>query len=340
MDRINADSLRTFIEVARLEHLGRASETLQQDPSTVSRKIARLEQEVGVPLFERIGRSIRLTQAGKRFVGRAERLLSDLREAVADAEGAVSAESGEVRVGFLHTVGARWLPERLAAFLRAHPGVRFILEEGTTAEVASGVLAGDFDVGILGPPPLNTPDLETVPLFRERVAVVVPLEHRLAGRTSVRLTDIADEPLILPRSRSGLRRVIDDAFASQGLAPRVAYEGDDFSIVQGCPASSTLPRRRPGPSARRTTSTESTSLATSHCVPWWTTRATGVFPSAAGACMRSRSAPPTQASSSRDTSACTPSASGSSISICASSTSIAASSVARRAPRWTRGYRS
>src|ERR1035437_8884892 len=160
------------------------------------------------------------------------------------------------RVGFRHTVGARWLPERLAAFLRAHPGVRFILEEGTTAEVASGVLAGDFDVGILGPPPLNTPDLETVPLFRERVAVVVPLEHRLAGRTSVRLTDIADEPLILPRSRSGLRRVIDDAFASQGLAPRVAYEGDDFSIVQGLVEAglgiTLMPMPLPAPSARVT----------------------------------------------------------------------------------------
>ena len=233
MDRINAEALRTFLEVARVEHLGRAAEALQADPSTVSRKIARLEQEIGVPLFERIGRSIRLTQAGKRFVGRAERLLSDIREAVADAEGAVSAESGEVRVGFLHTVGARWLPQRLARFLQAHPGVRFILEEGTTAEVASGVLAGDFDLGILGPPPVNTPDLETVPLFRERVAVVVPLGHRLSGRTSAALGDLADEPLILPRSRSGLRKVIDDAFAAQGLTTKVAYEGDDFSIVQG-----------------------------------------------------------------------------------------------------------
>jgi DNA-binding transcriptional LysR family regulator len=256
MDRINADSLRTFIEVARVEHLGRASETLQADPSTVSRKIARLEQEIGVPLFERIGRSIRLTRAGKRFVGRAERLLAELREAVADAEGAVSAESGEVRVGFLHTVGARWLPERLARFLRAHPGVRFTLEEGTTAEVASGVLAGDFDVGILGPPPTNTPDLETVPLFRERVAVVVPVGHRLTGRTSVALTDLADEPLILPRSRSGLRKVIDDAFAAQGLTTKVAYEGDDFSIVQGLVEAglgiTLMPMPLPAPSARVT----------------------------------------------------------------------------------------
>src|SRR5487761_1030002 len=198
MERINADSLRTFIEVARVEHLGRAAETLQADPSTVSRKIA---------LLERIGRSIRLTQAGKRFVGRAERLLSDLRDAVADAEGAVSAESGEVRVGFLHTVGARWLPQRLARFLRARPGVRFILEEGTTAEVASGVLAGDFDLGILGPPPSNTPDLEMVPLFRERVAVVVPAAHRRAGRSWGAPVDLAEEQMILPRSRSGLRKV-------------------------------------------------------------------------------------------------------------------------------------
>jgi DNA-binding transcriptional LysR family regulator len=253
MDRINADTLRTFIEVARVEHLGRASEALGADPSTVSRKIARLEQEIGVPLFERIGRSIRLTQAGKRFVGRAERLLADLRDAVADAEGAVSAESGEVRVGFLHTVGARWLPERLARFLRAHPGVRFTLEEGTTAEVASGVLAGDFDLGILGPPPLNTPDLEMVPLFRERVAVVVPIGHRLTGRSSAALTDLADEPLILPRSRSGLRKVIDDAFAAQGLTTKVAYEGDDFSIVQGLVEAglgiTLMPMPLPAPSA-------------------------------------------------------------------------------------------
>jgi len=79
MDRINADLLRTFVEVAKVEHLSRAAEALQADQSTVSRKIARLEQEVGVLLFERIGRNIRLTQAGRRLVGRAERILDDLR---------------------------------------------------------------------------------------------------------------------------------------------------------------------------------------------------------------------------------------------------------------------
>ena len=100
-----------------------------------------------------IGRNIRLTQAGRRLVGRAERILDDLRDAIAEAEGAVAAESGRVCVAFLHTVGARWLPERLARFLESYPAVRFTLEEGTTAEVMSGVLGGDYDLGILGPRP-------------------------------------------------------------------------------------------------------------------------------------------------------------------------------------------
>ena len=233
MDRINSDGLQTFLTVARLGHLGRAAEALHQDQSTVSRKIAKLEASLGVPLFDRVGRSIRLTPAGERFIPRADRLLRELREAVADAAGAADPEAGEVRIRFLHTVGARWLPERLARFLADHPSVRFTLREGQSNEVIGGVLDGDFDLGILGPPPVGARDLEIVPLFRERVAVVVPAQHRLVGRSSCSLHDLADEPLILPRSRGGLRKVVDDAFSREGITERVAYEGDDFTIIQG-----------------------------------------------------------------------------------------------------------
>src|SRR5205085_553560 len=97
--------LETFLEVARLEHLGKAAQALQSEQSTVSRTIGRLEDEVGVPLFQRIGRSIRLTQAGQRFVGRAQKMVGEMRDAVAEAEGTVSPETGDVRLAFLHTVG-------------------------------------------------------------------------------------------------------------------------------------------------------------------------------------------------------------------------------------------
>jgi DNA-binding transcriptional LysR family regulator len=254
MERINPDLLRTFIEVARVEHLGRAAELLQADQSTISRKIDRLEEEVGVPLLERVGRSIRLTQAGRRFLPRAERFLNDIRDAIADAAGALSAETGRVNIGFLHTVGARWLPERLARFLHDHPSVRFTLEEGTVAEVMSGLRAGDFDLGIVGPPPTGLPEVEVRALFRERVAVVVPAGHRLAGIAACTLHDLTGEPLILPRSRSGLRKIIDDAFAAQGVSTHVAYEGDDFTIVQGLVEAglgiTLMPMPLPAPSTR------------------------------------------------------------------------------------------
>jgi LysR family transcriptional regulator, transcription activator of glutamate synthase operon len=254
MDRINGEGLRVFLTVARQGHLGHASELLHQDQSTVSRKIARLEAALGVALFERVGRSIRLTPAGERFIPRAERLLHDMREAVDDAAGAASPETGEVRIRFLHTVGARWLPERLARFLQERPGIRFTLREGQSNEVVSGVLDGDFDLGILGPPPTGVKELEIVPLFRERVAVVVPAGHPLVGRSSCSLHDLADEPLILPRSRGGLRKVVDDAFNREGVSERVAYEGDDFTIIQGLVeaglGTTLLPMPLPVPSTR------------------------------------------------------------------------------------------
>jgi LysR family transcriptional regulator, transcription activator of glutamate synthase operon len=233
MDRINSDLLKTFLEVARAEHLGRASEVLIADQSTVSRKIARLEQEVGVPLFERIGRNIRLTDAGDRFVIRAERLLHELRDAVNDAQHAMTAATGVIHVGFLHTIGARWLPERIARFLDGHTQVRFALSEGTAAEVTAGVVNGDYDVGIVGPPPNNVPELEIVPIFKERIAAVVYVGHPLTKQKSCTLAELSSEPLILLRSRSGLRKVIDDAFTAEGVTPTIAYEADDFTIIQG-----------------------------------------------------------------------------------------------------------
>src|SRR5437879_13283160 len=133
MDRINVDGLRTFLAVAQHGHLGHAAEALGAEQSTVSRKLARLEEEVGVALFERVRRSIRLTPAGNRFVPRAERLLHDLREAIADAEGAVSAERGDARLRFLRPVGARRLPERMARVLDRHPAGRFTHRRATAA---------------------------------------------------------------------------------------------------------------------------------------------------------------------------------------------------------------
>lgn len=233
MNRISVDWLVTFLEVARLQHVGKAADTLQSDQSTISRKIARLEDELDVILFERIGRRVRLTPAGKRFAERTERIVSELRSAIDDASLLASPDRGEIRVGFLHTIGATWLPAQVAPFHATHPRLRFALTDGTAHEIVRGVLAGDFDLGILGPPPRDTGDLATHPLFTQRISVIVPKGHRLTRNASCTLQDLQHESLVLTRSSSGLRGIIDDAFSSRGIEEDVAYEGDDFTIIQG-----------------------------------------------------------------------------------------------------------
>ncbi len=237
MDRINSDILQTFLLAADTEHLGRTADGMNAEQSTISRKIARLEEEVGVPLFERVGRSVRLTPAGTRFAHRSRRLLNELRDAIAEAQGSVSPETGEVHLGFLHTVGLRWLPERIAAFLADYPSVRFTLSQRTIPELTHGIMNGELDLGIAGPPPLGIKDLEVVPLFEEQLAAVVAPNHPLAAATSCTLEQLAAEPLILPRARFGLRQVIEEAFASAGIALQVRYEGDDLAIVQSLVSS-------------------------------------------------------------------------------------------------------
>ncbi len=256
MNRINLDWIGTFLEVARYEHIGRAADALQTDQSTISRKIARLEEELGFPLFERVGRQVRLSVAGRRFATRVERILHDLQDAIDDAESATSEDRGEVHVAFLHTIGATWLPGQLAPFHRAHPSVRFTLTEVTAHEVVRGILAGDYDLGILGPPPRGNADLRSAVLFTERIAVVVPRGHELASHKRCSLRDLQNEALVLTRSSSGLRGIVDEAFSGRGIEKHVAYEGDDFSIIQGLVESglgiSLLPTPLPNSSSRVT----------------------------------------------------------------------------------------
>jgi len=237
MDRINSDILQTFLLAADTEHLGRTADGMNAEQSTISRKIARLEEEVGVPLFERVGRSVRLTPAGTRFAHRSRRLLNELRDAIAEAQGSVSPETGEVHLGFLHTVGLRWLPERIAAFLADYPSVRFTLSQRTIPDLTHGIMNGELDLGIAGPPPTGIKDLEVIPLFEEQIAAVVAPGHRLASATSCTLSELAAEPLILPRARFGLRQVIEEAFANAGITLQVRYEGDDLAIVQSLVSS-------------------------------------------------------------------------------------------------------
>ncbi|MGR7000649.1 LysR family transcriptional regulator [Yinghuangia aomiensis] len=223
---VELNALRQFLVVARLEHLSRAADELRIAQPSLSRTIARLEGDLGVPLFDRSGR-LRLNDMGRLFRDHVERALGELdagRRAVAEA---TSLGLGAVRLAsetFLTLTGP------LAAYKSAHPAVEIELHWSPPEDMARRLRAREVDLCVASQP-IRAEGLGSARLFDEPVGVGVPLDHPLAGRTSVTVEDLADEPFVTAREGHWLRRLLDRLFAAHELTPKIVCESDEHSAI-------------------------------------------------------------------------------------------------------------
>lgn len=222
------NSLKQFLVVARLEHLSRAADELHIAQPSLSRTIARLESELGTPLFDRSGR-LRLNDTGRLFRDHVERSLGELeagRRAVAEA---TSEGLGTVRLAsetFLTLTGP------LAAYKRAHPSIEIELHWSPAEDMARRLRAQDVDLCVASQP-IHAEGLESAQLFDEAVGVGTPLDHPLAGRTSVSIDELAGQPFVTARQGHWVRRLLDRLFAARGLTPKIVCESDEPSAIAG-----------------------------------------------------------------------------------------------------------
>ncbi|MEO3876091.1 LysR substrate-binding domain-containing protein [Nonomuraea sp. B12E4] len=225
---MDLNTLRQFVVVARLEHLSRAADELRVAQPSLSRTISRLERELGTPLFDRAGR-LRLNDAGRLFLGYVERSLGELdagRRAVAEA---VSEGLGAVR---LASETFLTLTEPLAAFKRAHPAIEVGLQWMPAEDMARRLRAQDVDLCVASQP-IRADGLEAVQLLDEAVGLATPLDHPLAGRASVSMDELADQPFVTARAGHWQRRLLDRLFATSGLTPNIVCEVDEHSAIAG-----------------------------------------------------------------------------------------------------------
>lgn len=221
--------LRYFQEVARRQHITEAAARLRVAQPSLSRSISRLEAELGVPLFERTGRRIQLNRFGEILLSRVDVVLSELDDARRELLDAAGEERGSVAVA---AETLRALTDLVARF-RAHaPDVRFRLYQSSAAAMAVQLRAGEIDLA-LASQSLPGADLDAVDLYSEEVLLAVPRQHRLAGRSSVALAEVADEAFVVTRAGQWQRTVLDELFAPTGRAPVIACEGDEPSAVRG-----------------------------------------------------------------------------------------------------------
>lgn len=216
-------ALRYFQAVARREHISRAAEDLRVAQPSVSRTIARLEADLGVPLFDRQGRSIRLNRYGAAFLRRVENALAELDDARREITDAAGLDGGRLA---LATETLLPLSELLATYRTRHPAVAVHAVQATS-ETMLGQLrerAVDFCVASQ---PLTAPGLTTLPLLHEDVLLAVPDGHPFAERPSVTVSDLVGEPFITTRPGNWQRALLERLFAQTGRRPVLSCEGDE-----------------------------------------------------------------------------------------------------------------
>ncbi|MFE6612271.1 LysR family transcriptional regulator [Amycolatopsis sp. NPDC057786] len=220
-------ALRYFQTVARLEHVGRAAEKLRVAQPSLSRTLARLESDLGVPLFDRHGRRIRLNRFGTAFLRRVDRALAELDDARQELDDAAGLERGTVAVA---AESLLVLTEPLRTFVPGHPLVDVRLSQAPAEGMAEKLKAGDVDLCVTSQP-LTGNDIRSRVLLDEAVMLCVPAGHRLAERGSVSLADLEGEPFLTTRPGYWQRALVDRLFAKAGLELHVVCEGDEAAVL-------------------------------------------------------------------------------------------------------------
>ena len=224
--------LRLFRQVASGATVTDTATRARLTQPALSRALRRVEREVGAELFQRAGRTLRLTPAGHAFAAHVDAVLDRYDQGVRDVRELVDPDAGTVPLAFLHTLGAWLVPEVIRDFREQHPRARFELrqhgEEGLVAEL----LDGTADLVLTsGDPGLAA--VEWRRLLVEPLRLAVPPDHHLAGHQHVRLADAADETFILLRQGYGLRDTTEKLCAAAGFTPRVGFEGEEVETLRG-----------------------------------------------------------------------------------------------------------
>ncbi len=221
--------LEYFVAVAQMESFTQAAQRCGVSQPSLSQQIAKLESEFKQPLFERLGRKTRLTEAGRALLLRATAIL----DMVEDAKLRIGsdAESGRFSVGAIPTVAPFLLPTLLKVFLRQFPNANVTVSENVTAVTVAECLEGNLDLAIVALP-INEPKLHVESFGEEEFFVVMSSDHRLAKRRSVKLEDLREESFVLLDEAHCLTEQTQDFCRKSGFRPIASCQGAQLMTVQ------------------------------------------------------------------------------------------------------------
>ena len=230
--------LRYFCAVAKAGSFTRAAEHEHVAQPSLSQQVRKLEDELGTRLFDRLGRTVRLTSFGQVFLTRAEAILRELSDAKHEIEELAGKEQGRIVVGAIPTVAPYFLPERLASFALKFPGVRVSVVEDLTTVLLERLQEATIDMALLA---LPVPGAHFIcqELLREPLYLVVPETHRLAAKSRLHLKQIESDSFLLLKEGHCFRENTLAVCDRARLEPNVVFESGQFATILAMVAANT-----------------------------------------------------------------------------------------------------
>ena len=225
--------LPVLAELGRTEHVTETAELLGVPQSTVSRALARASAVVGTELLVRDGRGVRLTPAARTLLPYIEQALAEFQAGLDLVRNESEVVRGRISVSFQHTFGEATLPLLISVFRSRHPGAVFTLSQGSRNACLEELATGGADLALTAPVAPAGRNLQSSPLYREPLRLVVHHSHPLAGRTTAALADIRTEPFVALGPGYGMRSLTDALFREAGYRPRIAFESQDSHTIRG-----------------------------------------------------------------------------------------------------------
>jgi LysR family hydrogen peroxide-inducible transcriptional activator len=228
---VEIHQLRYFITVAEIGNFTRAAEACYVAQPSLSQQIRKLETELGQPLFERLGRKVRLTAGGRILYERAAGILASLAEARDALRDPARLREGEIQVAAIPTVAPYLLPRLLRGFMRSYRAAEVTVHEDFTAEIIRHCVAGEVDLGIAALP-IEDERLTVETLFSENLLVAVPSKHALAHRRRITLEDLTKERFVLLNEIHCLGEQVVRLCDRRGCLPAVTCRSAQLLTVQ------------------------------------------------------------------------------------------------------------
>lgn len=231
---MNIQQIEFFIMLAETEHMTRSAQLLNTTQPNVSYAITQLENTLGVPLFKKVGRNIKLTKYGKTFYKYAKEALSLLtlgENVIADK---IDPNRGHIDLGFTYTMGPRYVPEIVKDFQKekTNHSVNFSFLQGNSSDIIKMLREEKIDLGLSSFID-NSPDILFDPFIKQDMVVVVPEDHPLAVKDSISFKELDGLPFVNFGENTGIRHYIDDILDEAGVSPNNIVSVEEDSSMLG-----------------------------------------------------------------------------------------------------------